>query len=247
MNDTTSIYALRDPRSDEVRYIGKTDDPHRRWRRHKTEQGQTPRHKWLQTLQELGLEPILEIIEELPASKWAERERFWIAKYLDQGCNLVNLTAGGNGASGLSPSPETRAAISVSVKKEWEANPRTISEEHRKALSEGCRRAPRTKEWRAKIGEGNRGKRCSEQVRQKLRQIKLGYCWGSHTEETKAQLSKLKQGELNPMAKLIPNQVREIRQRYAAGGISLSALGREYKVDTRTISRIIRCEAWIHI
>lgn len=39
-------------------------------------------------------------------------------------------------------------------------------------------------------------------------------------------------------------KVREIRRRYAEGGISLSALGREYGVDTKQIHRVVRNEAW---
>ena len=51
-------------------------------------------------------------------------------------------------------------------------------------------------------------------------------------------------GEASPRAKVTSAQVRDIRRRYAAGGISQSALGEEYGVDQTHVSRIIRGTRW---
>ena len=50
----------------------------------------------------------------------------------------------------------------------------------------------------------------------------------------------LARGERNGNAKLTDDQVAEIRTRYATGGISQSALGREYGCAQCTVSEIVR-------
>jgi predicted transcriptional regulator len=42
-------------------------------------------------------------------------------------------------------------------------------------------------------------------------------------------------------------QVQEIRDRYAAGGISQQALADEYGVRQNTISRIVLRKVWMHV
>src|SRR5947199_536257 len=54
-------------------------------------------------------------------------------------------------------------------------------------------------------------------------------------------------GELNTAAKLTTDQVREIRERYAAGGVSQQALADEFGVSQPHLSRIVRGEWWTHI
>lgn len=51
-------------------------------------------------------------------------------------------------------------------------------------------------------------------------------------------------GEANPAHKLTALQVTEIRQRYAAGGISKTQLGNEYRIDRTVIGKIIRRQSW---
>jgi hypothetical protein len=54
-------------------------------------------------------------------------------------------------------------------------------------------------------------------------------------------------GEANHAAKLTADAVREIRARFAAGGVTQTALAREYGVDFRSVSQIIRRKRWQHI
>lgn len=53
-----------------------------------------------------------------------------------------------------------------------------------------------------------------------------------------------KAGEKNGRARLTVAQVREIRQRYAAGGISQQALADEFGLHQTQVSRIIRRQEW---
>ena len=56
-----------------------------------------------------------------------------------------------------------------------------------------------------------------------------------------------RKGEKHPMVKLTENDVREIRTRYAEGGITQEDLGIKYGVKRETISYIILRKNWKHI
>jgi hypothetical protein len=56
---------------------------------------------------------------------------------------------------------------------------------------------------------------------------------------------KTVRGEQNGRSKLNWQQVREIRQRYAEGGVSQRELGRQYKIDNKVINKIIHNKIWI--
>lgn len=51
-------------------------------------------------------------------------------------------------------------------------------------------------------------------------------------------------GSRHGMAKLSASDVLQIRERYAAGGVSQSALASEFGVSQRNVSLIVRGEAW---
>lgn len=54
-------------------------------------------------------------------------------------------------------------------------------------------------------------------------------------------------GEASTSAKLNGEQVAEIRQRYANGGISHEQLAMEYNVTKATVGRIVRRQTWHHM
>lgn len=54
-------------------------------------------------------------------------------------------------------------------------------------------------------------------------------------------------GESHHGAKLTEISAREIRARYAAGGVSQAALAREYGVNFRTIHLLVKGEIWRHL
>lgn len=119
-------------------------------------------------------------------------EKFLIVVYgregVGTGC-LLNLTEGGEGASGYKQSEETRLKKSVSLKgktlgrkhktetlaKMREARKgRKLSEEHRKHLGEshaGFRHSESTKE---KMRQAALGRKMSDSARKKMREAKLG-------------------------------------------------------------------------
>lgn len=109
---TTFIYGLIDPRTQELRYVGKTVlTPDRRLCTHKWRAKAEP-HKvhsmaWILSLAKTGMEPDVFTIEEVPPyENWVEREQFWIEYFRAIGANLCNHSRGGEGAPGFKQTPE---------------------------------------------------------------------------------------------------------------------------------------------
>ena len=110
------VYALIDPRTNELRYIGKSKaDSLRRAKSHTSKKSLKLRdhcHSWLRSLVSAGFRPDVEVLERGIASMedLSEAERFWIAYFRFIGSRLTNMTDGGEGGSG-SKSLETRRLI----------------------------------------------------------------------------------------------------------------------------------------
>lgn len=102
----STIYALCDPRTGAVRYVGKTVQPTLRrlvYHVHAARRGtrHLPISRWVWKLLKRKQRPtILEIESVLPGGDWASRERYWIASYRAAGAKLLNLTDGGEGLAG---------------------------------------------------------------------------------------------------------------------------------------------------
>lgn len=57
--------------------------------------------------------------------------------------------------------------------------------------------------------------------------------------------TKKAKGEESGRARLTWEQVREIRKQYSEGNVSLRELGRQYRVDNKTIHAIVQNRTWI--
>lgn len=69
-------------------------------------------------------------------------------------------------------------------------------------------------------------------------------------ERAKRQLLRLRpefRGEAHHKAKLTEDQVREIRQAYAAGSVTFKELGAKYGVATQVVFRIVHRKTWTHV
>jgi len=92
------IYALKEPDTNEIRYIGQTDNLKRRYNQHITKcyninskQYATHKNCWLRKLLDNNLTPIMDVIEEVETLEISnQRERFWIEKLTNEGVNLTN-------------------------------------------------------------------------------------------------------------------------------------------------------------
>lgn len=126
------IYGLKDPRTDEIRYIGKTNDCVVRLKYHRghCKTGTTHKDNWLVGLKAAGYEPDMVVLEETQTDPQAyEREQYWIEYGRHQGWRLTNHTDGGEGTPGYRWTDEQRAAFSAKKKGV------KFSDEHRAALS----------------------------------------------------------------------------------------------------------------
>ena len=105
------IYALADPVTLQVRYIGLAVDLTARIRMHfyEARRSESPKNVWLRSLGDAR--PVVTILETVPRSEACVRERYWIALYRRLGAHLTNLTDGGESTLGWVPSAETRARI----------------------------------------------------------------------------------------------------------------------------------------
>lgn len=122
---TTFIYILIDPRDNNICYIGKSNNPFFRYKSgHKHERGKYYKVNWLQSLLKLGIEPSLEILDEVPANtreEWGFWERYYIAEFKKLGFNLVNAPKhkggeGGDLRSGTKNSKQHNKKISLANK-----------------------------------------------------------------------------------------------------------------------------------
>lgn len=114
MTETTFIYGLVDPRTGMLRYVGKADNPSKRWYDHLCSPKSEHTHKanWIKQLRADNCRPELIIIEEVPTAKWQESEQSWIRHFRSLGCDLTNGNDGGVG--GVCPTKAVREKMSLS-------------------------------------------------------------------------------------------------------------------------------------
>lgn len=175
----TFIYALIDPKNDEVRYIGKANNPKKRLNQHLliSKNKKTHRDNWLQSLLAADLKPILVILEECQ-DNWAEREQY----YINNHHNLTNHTIGGEGTIGFKHSEETLKKFSEQRKgkkqtpRQYIANcNRVVSDETRekqKLANKGHSR--HTPEQIAAIKKSNKERGCSDETRELMSEQRNG-------------------------------------------------------------------------
>lgn len=98
----TYIYLLVDPVSKEVRYVGKANNPQRRYAQHigaHELQKQSHKANWIKRLQADGQNPELHIYAECTLEEWSEAEKETIRLYQSLGARLTNGDEGGKGAT----------------------------------------------------------------------------------------------------------------------------------------------------
>jgi hypothetical protein len=96
---TVYIYALIDPDSEDIRYIGKAANIDKRLSEHCADRSgfQTEKDLWIAELRAQGKKPSVKVVETCDKETWRDRERVWIAHYREQGLDLLNV---GNGCEG---------------------------------------------------------------------------------------------------------------------------------------------------
>lgn len=95
----TYIYALME--GDNVRYVGKSDNPNKRLNEHiKYDYNKKSyKHNWVRKMLRENKEINFKILEVIPYNIWEEREIYWINKFSSN--KLTNKTIGGEGKNYL--------------------------------------------------------------------------------------------------------------------------------------------------
>jgi group I intron endonuclease len=228
MPDSTYIYALVDPRTNEIRYIGKSNDIRRRLRGHLEviDRYNTPTTSWLKQLRNLGLIPEIRILEEVPIQIWEDKERWWIASFRERNINLTNVGRGGEGGNGSANPEETRRRMSAAQK--------------------GRKKPPRSNEAREHYRQAQLGKKQSQEtISKRIAKVK----GRKHSAEWSANISKGRMGikltmeqrrtisENNGGSKLTPDQVRRIRE-LIKEKVRKEEIAQYYGVNVSTIYHI---------
>lgn len=227
----TTIYLLLDPRSAEVRYVGMTTvSKEQRLRKHYGEsrvKHRTRKERWIVALLNLGLEPVILAIEEIPWSERSERERYWIRHYRQAGCELFNGNDGGLGALGTKHSDEAKRKISLAnTGHQWTPEQRA----RMSVIKKGQTHSPETR------------RRMSEGRLEMLRRRPEIIARGDRSRARKYPGSTA--GELNGRARLNETDVRSIRERHANRTRTYFQLAHEYGVNHSTIMRCVKGETW---
>ena len=97
--ETTFIYALCHPETNEIKYIGKTSHPKKRLTQHICSLRSNHKSNWIRSLLNEDLYPKMIIISEVKITEWEYWEQYYIDKYKKDGCKLTNQTKGGRGGA----------------------------------------------------------------------------------------------------------------------------------------------------
>lgn len=182
---TAFIYALCEPGTRTVRYIGKANNPEKRLKAHIISSVHQKNHlgNWLRSLQSKNIVPNMIILREVKYDKWQEAEERYIRIARGCGMKLVNSTDGGEG---VTITPEILKKI-------------VAKNTGKKRTPEQCA-AIRNRQ----LGQNGPmfGKKASLVTRAKMRASRLGeknHNFGRVTPaETRAKISAALSGDKNP-------------------------------------------------
>lgn len=108
---TAYIYTLSDPITKQIRYVGKSVNPNRRYHAHLSlsRMADSHRSRWIYGLLQNGLYPIITIVDTVEDYEdWREIERSWVRFGRMMLWPLTNETEGGDG---VVPTPEIRSKM----------------------------------------------------------------------------------------------------------------------------------------
>lgn len=164
MSETYFIYALCEPGSRTIRYIGKTRNLLRRLSQHLSDSSKAPTHlgRWLNKLLLSGKSPTMVPIRQVSRAESSGVEIEFIRLARGIGMNLVNATDGGDGVTMTEEIRQKLRGPKSAAHREKLRAPK--SEAHKQAIR------------RARLGKPHphRGHPTSDATREKLRRLKTG-------------------------------------------------------------------------
>lgn len=187
MRATTFLYTLNCPLTGEIRYLGKSDNPFKRFKGHLelAHVKQSHKNSWILSLRAQELKPWMELLDEAPVAEWQFWEREYIRVFRAIGIKLTNLTEGGDGSLGHQASTETRQKMRASHK-----GHRTSTETRNKIRS-SLKGRPRSLEICEKLSVSHIGKSHSADTKRKMSVSRTGKAC---TQSTRLKISRSMRG-----------------------------------------------------
>lgn len=97
------VYTLSDPLTNEVKYIGQTNNLKKRFTSHMNDRTISYKSNWIKSLKLKNLCPVIEILEECSKDDVDFLEIYWIEQFKNWGFKLTNLSSGGKSGYTLDP------------------------------------------------------------------------------------------------------------------------------------------------
>lgn len=232
------IYALIDPRNNEIRYIGKTIKLlHHRLKGHMNESIRYAnvnihKERWIRSLYRIDLLPIIEKLDCIDSDIASLAEISWITyASIELECDLTNVTIGGEGVIGRVVSEYTRERLSESHtglswsatrRAAYEANPTANSGENHPMFGRRGELSP------------NYGRPCKEETKNKISSSLMGEKHPLFGKHPIAETRKKCSDSLKEYHKNNPEAV-EVRKLCALG--NKSKTGQKDSEETRRKKR----------
>lgn len=236
------IYCLSDPRTGEIRYVGKTCDPSHRLQNHIDARDRVRSAAWVKSLRSEGVKPTMEILEEFDDhdDRWQESERFHITYFRFLGMRLTNHELGGK--TGHLVSDETKEKMSASAKgrkptQEMIRNSiasrqlpahsekrrmimlgRKWSDEHKMKIATALTGIKRSKATRLKMSKAQKEWVRTDEMKKNMALAHIG---NKHTDEAKEKIRKAMVGRTFSKASIERMRAAARRREAAKRGVDI--------------------------
>jgi group I intron endonuclease len=162
------IYFLKDPNTNEIRYVGLSSDVEKRYNEHIKDNKDCYKKRWINKLLLMNKQPILEVVKEnLSLAEAFNFEKEYIKNFKNLGVRLTNETIGGEAPMAEKKHKEETKII-MSEKRKGQQNSfygKKHSEETKSKLSQSLKGR---ETW-------NKGKKLTKEHIEKLKNAKIGY------------------------------------------------------------------------
>lgn len=197
LNKFGFIYFLVDPRTFDIRYVGKTVQTLGRRLNSHVYEASTGKYNhhcacWIRSLLAVGLSPNIIHINYCHDTQLCEKEKEWIKSLKFIGVNLTNTTDGGEGVLGWKPSKEQCNAISK------RQTGRKLTEHHKQKISAGGKgkhTGSLSEEHKNRLSLSHKGYKHTLEQTEKIRVANTGRKLKPFTDEHKKNMSASHKGK----------------------------------------------------